>query len=141
MTADAHTLGIQGKTLVGAAGSTPTVALGDEIDVTLDCVNEMAAFATRGKPRKNHRPTTQEISAAFNCVKDFTNASFVLLHAAAMGRTAIAMKFLDKTSGYGWDGDWYVSCKEGQPLEGWTTCDFEAKHTYDLRDLTEINPS
>lgn len=137
---DNKVLGIQGKLLVGAVGSTPTVALADETEVNLDCTNEMAAYATRGQRRKNNRCTTQDLGLDFTVVKDFTNASFVLLHAAAMGSAPIAIKSLDNATGYGWDGDWAVSAKEGQPLDGFTTVQFTCKHTSDYRALTEINP-
>ncbi len=138
---DNKVLGIQGKVLVGAAGTTPTVALGDEQDVNLDCTNSMAKYATRGQRRMNSRCTTQELTMDFTVVKDFTNASFVLLHAAAMGGTSVAIKSLDKTSGYGWDADWNVSVKEGQPIEGFTTCQFQCAFTSDYRALTEVNPA
>ncbi len=138
---DNKVLGIQGILLVGDAGATPTVALADETDVNLDCNNSMAKYATRGQPRMNSRCTTQELAMDFTVVKDFTNASFVALHAAAMGGVPIAIKALDHTSGYGWDADWNVSCKEGQPLEGFNTVQFSCAFTSDYRDLTEINPA
>lgn len=138
---DNKVLGIQGKLLVGAAGSTPTVVLADDTECNLNINNAMAKYSTRGQPRANARVTTQELAMDFTVVKDFSNASYVLLHAAAMGRTPIAIKSLDKTSGYGWDGDWVVSEKQGQPLEGWTTSQFECEFTSDYRALTEINPS
>lgn len=138
---DMKTLGIQGKLLVGVAGVTPTVALADETDVNLDCNNNMAKKVTRGAPRVSNRPTTQEIGMDFTVVKDFTNAGFVMLHAAAMSRGAVAIKSLDAASGYGWDADWYVSQKEGQPIEGFTNCQFTCAFTDDYRDLTEILPA
>lgn len=140
--ADTHKLGIDGLLLVGAAGSTPTVALGDETEVTLTVTNNFAKYATRGQPRMNARPTTQELSMNFTVIKDFDDASFKLLHAAAVAQTAIAIKALDTAStGYGWDADWYVSVKEGQPLDGFNTCEFECAFTSDNRALTEINPA
>jgi hypothetical protein len=134
------TLGIQGKLLVGAVGSTPTVVLADEQEVNLNCENSMAKYATRGQPRNNSRITTQDLSIDFTVVKDFTNASFVLLQAAAMARAPIAVKSLDNVSGFGWDGDWNFSMKEGQPLDGFTTVQFTGSHTNDYRELTEIVP-
>ena len=138
--ADTKTLGIQGKTYVGAPGSTPATLLNDETDVNLEISNQMASYATRGQPRKTNRPTTQELKMSFTVVKDFANPQFVALHAAAINRTAVAIKSIDNTSGYGWDGDWYVNAKEGQPLEGWTTVDFECFFTSDNRALSVIDP-
>lgn len=138
---DLRTLGIQGQVLVGSVGSTPSVALGDDIEANLNVANAMAKYATRGQKRMNSRCTTQELSADFTCIKDAADASFILLRTAAMAGTPVAIKFLDKTSGYGWDGDWNVSMKESQPLEGWTSVQFECAFTSDHRALTEINPS
>ncbi|TXI10633.1 MAG: hypothetical protein E6Q76_03750 [Rhizobium sp.] len=134
------TLGIQGRLLVGTPGVTPTDVLEDETDVNLDCNNSMAKKVTRGKPRASNRPTTQELAMDFTVVKDFGNALFLTLYTAAMNREAVAIKALDKDSGYGWDADWYVSFKEGQPLEGWDTTQFTCAFTDDYRDLTEILP-
>lgn len=137
---DFKTLGIQGKLLVGAAGSTPTVVLGDETEVNLSVENSMAKAATRSRRRMNSRCTTQEVSMDFTVLKDFTNPSFVLLQAAAMAATPIAIKSLDNSAGYGVDADWNVSMKEGQPLDGFDTVQFQCSYTSDYRDLVEILP-
>lgn len=135
---DNKVLGIQGKILIGVAGTTPTVALSDETEANLNCDNDMAGYATRGQRRKNNRCTTQDLSVDFTVVKDFTNPSFKLLYAAAMSGSPLAAKLLDNTSGYGWDGDWVFNKKEGQPLDGWTTVQFEGKFNSDQRALIEI---
>jgi len=138
---DTKTLGIEGKAYVGAAGSTPTDVYPDVTDVTLTVTNNKAKYATRGQKRNNNRTTTQDLQISFTVLKDFANAQFELLHAAAMAGTPIAVKLIDKTSGYGWDADWVLDAKEGQPLEGFDTVEFTGDFTSDNRALTEINPA
>jgi hypothetical protein len=138
---DTHVLGIAGKCYVGAAGSTPTVLLNDEQEVSLKVTNTIAKRATRGSPRKSGRPSTQEISADLTIAKDPANASYILLRAAAIAApgTAIAVKFLDAVSGTGYDGDWYVeSWEESQPLDDWDGTKVTLAYTADYRTLTVI---
>lgn len=138
---DTHVLGVAGTLLVGAAGSTPTVALGDEIEVSIKVANNIAKRATRGSPRKTGRPSTQEVSAEFTIAKDPANASYILLRAAALAApaTAIACKFLDKTSGTGYDADWYVEgWEESQPLDDWDGTKVTLAYTDDYRALTVV---
>lgn len=137
---DTKTLGIDAKAYVGAAGSTPTDLYADIQDANLTATNNKAKYATRGQRRNNNRRTTQDLQISFTVVKDFGNAQFELLHAAAMSGSPIAIKLIDKASGYGWDADWVLDVKEGQPLEGFTTCEFTGDFTSDNRALTEINP-
>jgi len=133
---DNKLVGINGKIMVGAAGTTPTVVLADDQGAEMDINNEFIKWATRGNRRKNAAVGTQELTATFSVVKDSTNASYVLLIAAAVAATPIAIKFLDKTSGNGWDADWYVKAKEKQGMDGVIMVDFECAFTALYRDIT-----
>lgn len=138
---DTHNLGIAGKCYVGAAGTTPTVLLNDEQEVSLKVSNTMAKRATRGSPRKSARPASQEISADLTVATDPANASYILLRAAALATpgTAIAVKFLDKATGTGYDGDWYIeSWEESQPLDDWDGTKITLALTSDYRALTVV---
>jgi len=134
--ADNKLLGINGKILVGAAGTTPTTVLADDQGAEMDCSNEFVKWATRGNRRKNSGVGTQELTATFSVAKDSTNASYALLVAASVAATPIAIKFLDKTSGNGWDADWYVKHKEKQSMDGVIMVDFECSFTALYRDIT-----
>lgn len=132
-------LGINGKCYVGAAGGTPTGLLEDEVSVEISIQNTIVKWHSRGKPRKDSGYGPQEITAKFSVNKDNTNTQFTALAAAATGRTLVAVKFLDKTSGNGYDGDWTVaSMNEKQESEGVITVDFELALSQLYRDITVI---
>ena len=137
MPTSAKLVGINGKMFVGAAGTTPTVAINDEQEVGLKIDNDTVTWATRGGPRADSGYGKQSLSASAKIVKDNTNTSFGLLAAACVGRTAIAIKFLDKASGAGWDADWIVGMSdEKQGMDGVITVDFDFKQSLALRDAT-----
>ena len=137
MTTSAKKLGINGVMLVGAAGTTPTVALSDEQEVQLKCENDIVKWNTRGNPRKESGYGGQALTASAKIVKDTTNTSYTALASAATGRTMVAIKFLDKTSGAGWDADWAVAMSdEKQGIDGVITVDFEFSQSLALRDAT-----
>ncbi len=132
---DTHVLGIQGICYVGS----PTVVLGDDQEVSLKIANTVAKRATRGAPRKSARIATQELSFDMTISKDPANASYILLQQAALLRTLIAVKFLDKSSGKGWDADWAIeSWEESQPMDDWDGIKMSASFSSDNRALTEI---
>ena len=134
-------MGIQGVCYVGVAGTTPTSLLNDDQKVELSIKNGVAKWATRGKPRKDSGYTDQEITATMTVVKNNTNVSFLKLQACAQNRTPVAIKSLDVLGGYGIDCDWLIeSYKEGQPIDGNDTIDFElATNEQQGRGITWIN--
>lgn len=139
MTASTKLPGINGLIYVGVAGTTPTVVLADEQDVTLEIDNKAITWATRGQPREDTAYGTQALSGSTNIVKDNSNASFGILQAASMSRAYVAMKFLDKASGKGWDGDWMIEkYSEKQGTDGVIMVAISFKQSLALRDVTVI---
>jgi hypothetical protein len=134
-------MGIQGVCYVGVAGTTPTTLLNDDQKLELSIKNGIAKWATRGKPRKDSGYTDQEITATMTVIKNNTNAAFLRLQAAAQARSPVAIKSLDVLGGYGIDCDWLIdSYKEGQPMDGNDTIDFElSTNEQQGRSITWIN--
>lgn len=132
--------GIEGQFLVGAAGVTATTLVGDDQKVEISIENTVAEWNSRGNKVMTARVTGQKIGLSATIVKNNMGAGFLMLQAAAQSGTEIAIKALDKVSGYGIDGDFVVSSwKEGQDKDSNDSIDASFNLSQLYRAPTFIN--
>ena len=129
-------VGFEGKLYWGTAGSTAATELTIARDVNYQFTGAKADVSDRASIIEYSRTAMVGFSLDFEVNNDATNAFLAAVRAAAAAGTAIAFKTLDRTSGYGCDGDFIVDLGEGQPLKDAQRLRVTCTPTNDSRSIT-----
>ncbi len=128
-------MGFEGEIYIGTAGSTASTQLGNVRDISISTDQEYGSTTMRGTtgslPIETEKPTSVKWSSDWNMLEKTDDTELETLKSAAALGTAIALRQKDHSAGKGFDGDVFVSRKQGQPLKGEATHDFTATATND----------
>lgn len=112
----AKRMGFEGKLLHGSAGTTAATELTIVRDVSYSFEPTEADVSDRASIIDLVDVAGIKFSLEFEVNNQDSNAFVAAIRTAAATGGAIALKTLDKTSGYGVDGDFIVKLDESQPL-------------------------
>ncbi len=128
---DTVKMGYQAQILYGAAGSIASGQLGNARDIKYDYGADTDDCTVRGTallPVKEGRPTALGLKdLSWNMVYKSDDANLTALRAAAGNRTPtpVALRTVTHSGGAGFDGDAFIECSQGMPLNGVQTFDFK----------------
>ena len=123
-------MGYQGKLYYGTAGSTAATQITNARDINYAFSADMGDTTVRGDgsaiPKKYGAPVLLKLDdLSWNMVNKPSDTVLTALRAAAAAQTLIALRTIDNASGTGFDGDVYIDCKLGMPMNGEQTFDFK----------------
>ena len=125
------TMGYQGLIYHGTAGSTAATQILNCTDVNYENSVSTGSTTARGDgasvPIETGEATSLSGKLSFNMIVDSTDSSLVALLAAARTGAAIALRYIRSSGLLGLDADCILSCKEGAPLNGEQTIDFNVE--------------
>lgn len=128
-------MGYEGQLKYGNAGSTAGTLIQNCVDLNYDQDAEYGDTTTRGDssavPIQTQGPSQRKASITWKMLNKPEDAALIALLAASADQTPVALRTLSYSSGKGYDGDCYVKAKNGMPLKGEATYDFEAVVTDD----------
>lgn len=102
-------VGLDGKFLYGAAGSTASTEASNVDNVTLNLSAQVAEAIKRGKTWKTSKVTILEASIDFETWSVEGDAFISAVKAAFIGRSRIALYPKDADGGEGLNADYYIS--------------------------------
>lgn len=129
--------GYENKLYHGVAGAEATTQILRAKDIELDAPIDYGENTDRGDgtkiPHKDRSPVAQDVKITWGMTVKDADASLVAILAAATARTPtpLAIKYENPVTGDVFDGDCYIKSKDGAPLGGAATYDFEAIPTTD----------
>lgn len=121
----------------GTAGSTAATQITNAQDIELDAPIDYGETTARGAgtliPHKDRGPVAIDCKITFKMVVKDSDTNLTALTAAAANTTPtpIAIKYENPVTGTVFDGDCYLKFKDGAPVGGAATYDFEAIPTTD----------
>jgi hypothetical protein len=128
--------GWEGVLYHGAYGSQAATQLLTVVDLEYDCGVEFMQTTVRGDgtaiPIQDNEPAELQPKITFTLLRNVgSDTSLATLIAAAKNTTPtpVAIYLKDYSSGKGFDGDCYLKVKNGLPMKGTPTFDFEAVPT------------
>jgi len=130
-------MGYQAKLYHGTAGSTAATQILRAKDVELDPTVDYGETTDRGAgstvPRKDRSPVAQDVKITWSMNAKESDSSLTALLAAATNSTPtpVAIKYVNALTATLFDGDCYLKAKDGSPLGGAVSYDFEAIPTTD----------
>jgi len=128
--ASVHKMGFEGLIYYGAVGSTASTQLTNTRDISISTDPEYGDTTVRGAgtsvPINTQMPTSLGWSCDFNMIEKSDDTSLAALKTAVSAGSPIALRMIDYSGGKGFDGDVYLSQKQGKPLKGESTHDFTA---------------
>lgn len=134
----ANVSGWQGLLYYGTAGSQAATQITKATDVDVEAGKEYGDHTSRGAgtniPVHDARPTKKVPKLTFKMVNDSADTALaaLIVNAQASAPTPLAFLCKDRTSGNTLlDADCYLTVKNGQPLNGEQTYEFEATPTTD----------
>lgn len=125
-----NVMGYQAKLYYGTAGSSAATQVTKARDIQYSFSHDMGETTSRGDgssiPIECKAPVLKKLdSLTWTMVDSAADTVLTALRSAANTATCLALKVIDRSSGYGFDGDVYLKCSLGAPLRGETTYDFE----------------
>jgi len=124
--------GYEGLLYYGSAGSTAATQVTNARDVNYAYSTVTADITTRGDG--SAPPIEERIAVgrklddlSWSMVEKSNDTTLSAMKAAAAAGSLIALRTKAHGSGTGFDGDVYVSCKQGMPLGDAQTWDFKAE--------------
>jgi hypothetical protein len=121
----------------GTAGSTAATQITNATDIELDSTIDYGETTVRGAgtliPHKDRGPVAIDCKITWTMVVKDSDTSLTVCVAAAVNTTPtpLAIKYVNPVTGTLFDGDCYLKMKDGSPLGGAATYDFEAIPTTD----------
>ena len=121
----------------GNAGATAATQILRVKDLELDATIDYGETTDRGDgskiPHKDRGPVAIDVKITFNCTVRDADPALPILLAAATNTTPTprAIKYVNPVTGTLFDGDTYLKVKDGAPLGGSASYDFEAIPTTD----------
>lgn len=133
MTAPSQKMGFEGQIFIGAAGATATTQLLNVTDINFGTDHEYGDTTVRGTglvpPVNTSAPVARSVPIDFTMINDTNDANYEALRNAAATATGIALRLKDNAAGKGYDGDVFVSRKDGMPLKAAQTSVFTCTPT------------
>lgn len=121
-------MGYEGILYYGTAGSTASTQVTNCVDLQYDIDAEYGDTTVRGDgslvPIESGRPTLRKASITWKMLMKSDDTTLTALRAAAAVQSVIALRTKSFASGTGFDGDCFISCKQGMPLKGEQTLEF-----------------
>lgn len=123
------------KLYIGAAGSPAGTQVLNATNIEYDNPIDYADTTTRGDgdtiPHKDREPVAIDAKLTWSMIAKDGDTELTTLLAAALNDipTPLAIKYTNSASGKSFDGDCYIKVKDGAPLNGADTFDFEALPT------------
>lgn len=128
-------IGLDGKLLQGAAGSTASTEAVNAEDVTLNLTTEEVDITRRGATWTATKPVLVSAELTFTLQKREGDAVASALRTAFLAKGRIALFAKDSDTGTGLDADFYVTgMSDNQPLKDKQTWAVTAKPTDEERD-------
>ena len=132
-------MGYEGPLFIGTAGGTAATPVLNATDADYDVAQEMGSTAKRGTgatpPIESERPTSYKPEVTFKMLNEDGDTELALLLAASRpGGSPLALVFLDRAAGRGFDGDVNVKAKLNSPLKGEQTYEFTCTSNDCLRE-------
>lgn len=123
--------GYQGLLYYGTGGATAATLVTNARDINYAFSNDVTEITTRGD---GSSPPIQENiiigrkldDLSWSMMEKSDDTTLTALKTAAANGTVVALRTKSWSSGTGFDGDVYVSCKQGMPIGGAQTWDFTA---------------
>jgi hypothetical protein len=139
--------GWEGVLYYGTAGSQGATQITNATDVDYEVGKDYGDTTVRGDgttiPVADARPTKLSPKITWKMVLSTTDTALTALLANATTTTPTPLAIYAKSysSGKGFDGDCYLTVKNGQPLNGEQTYEFEATPTTDGGRAPSLNAS
>ena len=123
--------GYQGILYYGTGGATAATQITNATDINYAFSIVTDAITTRGDgsslPIEENLAVGRKLDdLSWTMIEKSDDTPLTALKAAAAAGTVVALRTKSYSSGTGFDGDVYVSCKQGMPLGGKQTWDFTA---------------
>lgn len=130
-------MGYEALLYYGAAGSTAATQITNATDIDYSISPSRGTTTVRGSgssvPIATSRVTQLDPTITWKMVYKTSDTTLTALRSAAATGAAVAIRYIPKSGGTGFDGDMTLEVKNGAPLNGEQTFEFTAKPTDESR--------